>query len=292
MEEQVPEPRYMKTPNGRIAWWMFEGDSDKVPAVFVHGGPGDGCDPLKGPKMDMGRRVYLYDQLGCGQSDPIPHLETWTADDYTEELKLFLDNIGEEKVILIGASWGAGLIMSYVAKYGLSKVACMVLPSPFFSSRIWYEDQITNMKSVSETMYLRMMDFVNGRAPPETYTEIMTEYYARFLFAREENRPIAKAVAEEGPNPVFRAMWGPNDMVCTGTLMDFDVTDALPTVDVPVLYMCGDSDEVTIPTMLEYRECTPGSRFAVVSCAGHAVGFEQFDCYRRNIISFLKEYGF
>lgn len=47
-------------------------------------------------------------------------------------------------------------------------------------------------------------------------------------------------------------MWGPDNTVCTGTLKDFDVTDTLPMIDVPVLYMCGDTDEVRISTLLDY----------------------------------------
>ena len=261
-----------------------------TPVVLIHGGPGDACDPAKGARMRLGRPVYQYDQLGCGKSDPVD-LDTYRLDDFADELKGLLDHFGHDRYILVGASWGAGVICAFLKRYGMYRVAALVMPSPFLSSEIWYDDQVTNMKSVSETMYLRMMDFVNGRATVETYRDVMKEYYARFLFTRECNRPIAEAVACSDPNPVFKAMWGPNDMVCTGTLSDFDVTDVLPEITVPVLYMCGDSDEVTLPTMESYVESTPGSRLAVVPFAGHAVAFEQFDVYRTCIISFLSEVG-
>ena len=53
-------------------------------------------------------------------------------------------------------------------------------------------------------------------------------------------------------------MWGDDETYCTGTLKDFDVTDTLPRIDVPVLYMCGDSDELRVETMLDYARSTPG----------------------------------
>ena len=293
MEESVTPPQYLETGKGRTAWWYHceEGFEDQVPAVLIHGGPGDGCDPTKASRMALNRPVYQYDQIGCGQSDAVDDLSSLRAEDFADELDALLNSFGHQRYILIGASWGAGVICTYMKRYGMSKIAALVMPSPFICSQIWYEDQITNMNAVSDTMYLRMMEFVHGRAPRSTYTEVMTEYYARFLFARECNRPIAEAVASSEPNPVFKAMWGPNDMVCTGTLRDFDVTDVLPEIDVPVLYMCGDSDEVTLPTMESYVESTPGSRLAVIPFAGHALGFEQFELYRLNIVTFLSEIG-
>ena len=293
MEETAPEPRFLKTKNGRIAWWICceEGCRDNIPAVLVHGGPGDGCDPLKGPRMALGRPVYQYDQLGCGSSDPIPDPDSWTADDYAEELAEFLDGVGIGKCILIGASWGAGLICSYIASHGTSRIAALVLPSPFLSSEIWVDDMVTNLKSMSEGAYPRLMECIHGRGPEEDITKIMGEYNSRFLFSKPINREIALACASDGPNPVFAKMWGPNEMVCTGTLHDFDVTDVLPSIDVPVLYMCGDSDEVTIPTAMMYRDSTPGSALSIVQDAGHALSFEQFDIYRQCILSFLSDRG-
>ena len=292
MEETEIPPRYFDTGKGRTAWWRFceEGCEDAVPVVMVHGGPGDGCDPAKGSRMALKRPIYQYDQLGCGKSDSVD-LEGYGEEDFASELAGLLEHFGHERYILIGASWGAGVICAYLKRYGMSKVAALVMPSPFLSSQIWYDDQVTNMKSVSETMYLRMMDFVHGRAPESTYSEIMAEYYARFLFTRECNKSIAQAVAASEPNPVFKALWGPNDMVCTGSLADFDVSDILPEITVPVLYMCGDSDEVTLPTMESYVESTPGSRLAVIPFAGHALAFEQFDLYRECIEVFLSEIG-
>jgi len=290
MEQDSPEPGYIETRNGRIAWWSLDdGDGTRLPVVFIHGGPGDGCDPAKLERMSLGRMMIVYDQLGCGKSDPIPDLSTWRAEDYADELDCLLTALGLEKVILIGASWGSGLICNYLMKYGMARVAGLVMPSPFLSSQIWYDDQVANMKAMSDTMYLRMMDYVHGRAPADTYAELMSDYYSRYLFARGCNREIAIAVANSEPNPVFKAMWGPNDMVCTGTLKDFDVTYILPEIDVPVLYMAGDSDEVRLETMAEYVESTPGSRLAVIPYAGHALGFEQPDLYRMTIVRFLEE---
>ena len=249
MEEDIPEPSYLDTPNGRIAWWVARGGSG-TPAVIVHGGPGDGCNPLKGPKMDLGRDVFQYDQLGCGMSDPMENPELWTAEDYADELELFLDKVVKGKAVLIGASWGAGLIVTYIGKYGTGRIAGLVLPSPFLSTQDWLQDMEDNLKDMSEGHYLRLMEHHAGTLPEDNFMELRTEYRQRYLFARKENAPLAVPIEED--NPVFEGMWGPDNTECIGTLKDFDVTDTLPTIDVPVLFMCGDSDEIRIRTMLDY----------------------------------------
>ena len=290
MNDDIPEPNYMETSRGRTAWWMFDG-GDGIPAVLVHGGPGDGCNPAKGERMALGRRIYMYDQLGCGMSSPIPDLSGWSAEDYADELSEFLEYIGEKKVVLIGASWGAGLIVTYLGKYGMTKVAATVLVSPFLSASWWRDDAFTNLKTLGEAQYLGVRAYLDGSAPRETYLKIMEEYYSEFLFTRDCNRDIAISAANSEPNEVYLAMCGPNDIECTGTLAEFDVTDVLPKISVPVLYMCGDSDEVTLPTMLAYVESTLNSRLSVIPYAGHAVSFEQFGLYRSAISAFLTENG-
>ncbi|AGI47768.1 putative hydrolases or acyltransferases (alpha/beta hydrolase superfamily) [Thermoplasmatales archaeon BRNA1] len=290
-ESEVPAPQYFQTRNGRIAYWSFFTEEQTVPIVMVHGGPGDGCSPDKGEKMTVGHPVYMYDQLGCGESDPIPDIGKWGLDEYTSELREFIDGMGFDKVILIGASWGSALCVSYAKLTSCAKIVAMVLPSPYLSAEIWKDDSIKNVSEMSHTAYLQLMECLDAGDFGERYRAIMKDYYAKYLFTREVNRPIADAVAEAPLNDVFRALCGENDFECTGTLKGLDLTDYLPEIDVPVLFMCGDSDEVRMDTMQMYREYVPGSRLAVVPFAGHALSFEQFELYLSNILGFLIEIG-
>ena len=86
-------------------------------------------------------------------------------------------------------------------------------------------------------------------------------------------------------------MWGPNDLVCEGTMKDFDLTSDLQRIDVPVLFMCGDSDEVTIDTINEYVKMVKGSRLSVIPCAGHAIGKDQPTLYMDRMKAYLEENG-
>lgn len=292
LDDCAEDVRYLDTGRGRLAYYAYNTDLDAVPIVFVHGGPGGEGNPAKARRLKLSHPIYVYDQMGCGRSDPIADLGSWGPDDYADELSDFIDHIGAEKVILIGASWGAGLSVAYAERNGCGKIAAMVLPSPFVSSKRWKEDQTANMKAMPGHFHERMEAlFRAGDFGPE-FRSMMGEYYARYLFTRERFREVALANAEAPLPDVFLSMWGPNDMVCTGTLRDFDVVPGMRDISVPVLFMCGDSDEVSVGTLSEYRDMVKGSRIAVVPYAGHVLSMEQFGLYRGNIAAFLRELGF
>lgn len=292
LEDYSDDVKYFQTTRGKIAYFCYNTNIDAIPVIFVHGGPGGDCNPVKGRRMLLDHPVYMYDQMGCGRSDKIEDLDNWGLQEYVEELEQFINGLGFEKVILIGASWGAGLCAAYAEYSHCEKIAAMVLPSPFFGSKSWADDQLTNLKNISPEMYGEMLKYIDTKVIDDRFYEIMGEYYANFLFCRAKHREIAIAAAREVYPDVFLKLWGPMDMVCTGNLRDFDVEPRLNEIDVPVLFLCGDSDEITIETMRRYQSKVKGSRFSVVPFAGHVLGMEQFDAYRECIKAFLDEFGY
>ena len=280
-----------KTSNGTITYYQYNTHLDGIPVIFLHGGPGDGANTTRGRKMHLKHPIYTYDQMGCGRSDRISDLSSWDQEDYYRELNEFIEGMGFEKVILIGASWGAGLAVGYAARYGCERIELMILPSPFISSERWMTDQMRNMERLPDEYRKEMEAFMRGEGSIENYQHVMSEYYSRFLFTREINREIAIAAGQTVQNDVFLSMWGPNDLVCEGTMKDFDLTSDLQRIDVPVLFMCGDSDEVTIDTINEYVKMVKGSRLSVIPYAGHAIGKDQPTLYMDSMKAYLEENG-
>ena len=295
MWDYVEEPgaydtRYIDTSNGRIAYYCYNTHFDSIPVLFLHGGPGgDGAGTTRMRKLHLHHPVYTYDQMGCGNSDAIPDLSKWNHEDYFRELNEIILALGFEKVILIGASWGAGLAVGYAARYGCDRIASMVLPSPFISSRRWEEDQMVNLSTMSEGCQRMMKDCIEGKGTRDDYHKVMVEYYSKYLFTRRCNREIAVEAGMAEQDDVFKAMWGANDFICTGTMKDLELIPELAKIDVPVLFMCGDSDEVTLDTMLEYQGMVKGSRLSIIPYAGHVLSMEQPESYYAAVRSFLDE---
>ena len=94
------------------------GTPDGLPVVFIHGGPGSGCDANSRCYFDPGvYRIITFDQRGCGRSTPHASLDrntTWDLVADMERIRLFL-NI--DKWVLFGGSWGSTLALAYAQSH-------------------------------------------------------------------------------------------------------------------------------------------------------------------------------
>ena len=80
--------------DGLRTWYAVVGDESveratgSAPLLLLHGGPGACHDYLESMAAlsATGRRVILYDQQGCGNSDQPDDPERWTVDFYVREV--------------------------------------------------------------------------------------------------------------------------------------------------------------------------------------------------------------
>jgi proline iminopeptidase len=82
-------------------------------------------------------------------------------------------------------------------------------------------------------------------------------------------------------------MWGPTEFHATGTLIDFDVTDRLQEIDVPVLFIAGEFDEARPERVAEFQKLVPGSRLTIILDAAHGTLGRKPDEYRKVIENFF-----
>lgn len=112
---------------GHVLYYEVYGEG-KVPALFLHGGPGAGCFPRHAQFFDPDHyMVVLLDQRGCGRSTPRGEVcdnDIGFLVRDIEILRLEL-NLEQWKVVL-GGSWGSTLAIAYAQSYP-SKVGSLVL---------------------------------------------------------------------------------------------------------------------------------------------------------------------
>jgi proline iminopeptidase len=90
------------------------GNPDGIPVLFVHGGPGAGCEGYHRRFFDPKRyRIILFDQRGCGRSTPHAHLEHNTTQDLIADMEQIRTLLGVEDWLLFGGSWGSTLSLAY-----------------------------------------------------------------------------------------------------------------------------------------------------------------------------------
>ena len=90
------------------------GDSQGLPVLFVHGGPGAGCEDYHRRFFDPNRyRIILFDQRGSGRSTPHACLENNTTQNLVADMEIIRRHLHIERWVLFGGSWGSTLSLVY-----------------------------------------------------------------------------------------------------------------------------------------------------------------------------------
>jgi len=94
------------------------GRREGIPVVFLHGGPGAGCEPYHRQFFDPEvYRIVLFDQRGCGRSRPHAGLQDNTTAALVADIEAIRKLLGIEKWLVFGGSWGSTLALVYAETY-------------------------------------------------------------------------------------------------------------------------------------------------------------------------------
>lgn len=94
------------------------GNPQGIPVLFVHGGPGAGCEDYHRRFFDPELyRIILFDQRGCGRSSPHAALEGNTTQALVADMERIREHLGVERWVLFGGSWGSTLSLVYAQSH-------------------------------------------------------------------------------------------------------------------------------------------------------------------------------
>jgi proline iminopeptidase len=109
------------------------GNPEGKPVVFLHGGPGSGCNPNQRRFFDPSHyRIILLDQRGCGRSLPLGETSNNSTDDLVNDIDQLRQHLGIEKWLVFGGSWGSTLALTYAIAHP-DRVSGLVLRGIFLS---------------------------------------------------------------------------------------------------------------------------------------------------------------
>jgi proline iminopeptidase len=144
MERYPPTEPYdrglLDVGDGNLVYWELRGNPSGKPALVVHGGPGSSCLGSTGRSFDPDRyRIVLFDQRGCGRSlphasDPATDMSVNTTEHLLGDMEWLREQLGIERWLLHGGSWGSTLILAYAERHP-ERVSEIVIPSVTTSRR-------------------------------------------------------------------------------------------------------------------------------------------------------------
>jgi pimeloyl-ACP methyl ester carboxylesterase len=259
---------WLERPVGRT-WYRVAGERGRTPLLCLHGGPGSTHNyfaPLE--RLADERPVVLYDQLGCGRSEPSGEV-AWSLQVFLDELDALRRHLGLDRVHVLGTSWGGMLALEH-ALARQATIVSLVLSSTLACAEDWVKE------------VRRLRDAIEGGDD-----EVMPEFERRHFF-RGRTEPLElERMREQRSVAVYEAMWGPNEWTMSGALSGWDVRARLPELTMPTLILRGAHDLSTEAISKTLKDGIPHAREVVFAESSHTPVLEETERYLDVVREFL-----
>lgn len=256
--------------DGRRLYYDLAGKETGPVVCFTHSLSSDGgmwAEQMQ-PLLGSGYRVLRLDMRGHGGSDPVTGDYTMKA--LADDVATALDFLAIPKVHYIGLSIGGMIGQAFAIGHGqrlASAMWCDTAPqSPPGAKDAWGPR-------------IELVRKANSLAPLADST--MERWFTDGFKPRNAGRWKEIHATIAGTTPA-------GYLGCAAAILDFDFVPALPSVKVPVLVVCGDSDPGTPPAgNRRIAELVPGGRYEEITNARHFPNVEHPDVFNRVMLEWL-----
>lgn len=105
---------YIDVDTPHVLYVEESGNPDGIPVLFVHGGPGAGCEDYHRRFFDPNvYHIILFDQRGSGRSTPHAELDGNTTQALVSDMEVIRETLNINRWVLFGGSWGSTLSLVY-----------------------------------------------------------------------------------------------------------------------------------------------------------------------------------
>ena len=147
-------------------------------AVYLHGGPGSGCQPDHRRLFDPERfHAVLFDQRGAGRSRPKGRRDGNTLSHLIADMELIREKLGFQRWMIVGGSWGATLALAYAQAHP-QRVTGIVLRATFLGTRAELEGAFL---AALPRFYPGLNEDFLSVLPPQERAEPLDAYFRRIL---------------------------------------------------------------------------------------------------------------
>jgi proline iminopeptidase len=260
---------YLSAQAGELYYQRW-GEQQTPPLVCVHGGPGFTSYTLE-PLFQLAHLlpVVCYDQAGCGRARRSGGRKSFTVEGFIDELETLRHTLGFDTMHLLGHSFGGLIIGEYAMRYP-KRVASVIFSSASIDIPRWVADgqRLLSQLPLREKMILRE-GLKTGAVNSPEFLRALDLYYARHVNGTTELPESVRRSIEESDDQVYQMVWGPNELLVTGTIRDYSLTPRLSSLNCPALFICGRFDEATPEAHQHFAAQVPGGRYHVFEHSAH-----------------------
>jgi non-heme chloroperoxidase len=205
------------------------------PIVLIHGYPlsGRAWDKQVPVLLEAGHRVITYDRRGFGDSSR--PATGYDYDSFASDLKVLLDELDLNDVILVGHSMGTGEVTRYIGKYGSDRIARGVLVSPIPPFLLEADD---NPDGLPGSLFEGFVQSAKDDTPAW-----MKGFLDNFF---NMDQYAGKLVSPEEFASSLNIALGASAIAAVACIptWETDFRGDLPKIDVPILVIQGDADRI------------------------------------------------
>ena len=267
------------------------GDAADPMMVILHGGPGGDYRSMLNCKAfaNEGYYVIFYDQRGSGLSRRHPK-KIYNMDLMIEDLSAVIQHYrqsADQKVFLIGHSWGAMLATAYIDRYP-SGIAGAILSEPGGF----------NWKDAKDCI-LRTRD---GKLLTEAVNDVF--YYDQILTGKEDEHEIldykfalmtahdhaeGNAIGNAGPTPFWRfGAMAQKGLFETADKDGFDFTKNLYRFTTPVLFLYSELNTAYgVDHAQKVSSAYPNAQLTRINGSGHDIPYFGWKNYFPVVLEYL-----
>lgn len=266
-----------------------QGEEVKNPIIYLHGGPGgfisDSVIETLKPLSSLGHDLYFYDQIGSGHSRRLENIEEYSVERHKKDLEGIISQIGSEKVILIGQSWGALLAINFLEE-NINRIEKIILTGP---GPILPINRQLSSEHPPNNLALQEPEFSNqeGNKKMNTWrSELITKWAYLFKSKLASDQEVDNFFGhlnyELSKSTNCKISDGNKERKITGglgyynhimTVNSFhrvkDQRDKLRKMKIPMLIIRGQCDNQKWGFTKEYLDLFQNSRLEIIKGAGH-----------------------
>lgn len=273
--------------------------SGQPPIVFVHGGPGTGM--REGHDLedlaDAGRAFVMYDQRGSGHSQLVSDPAALAIGKHVADLDAVRRHLGEERLDLVGVSWGAVVVARYAEAHP-RRVGRIVFLSPMSPTREHLAQRLAHLAARQGqpapgdlTALLKSGAARAAAAPDGELAERCRQEWRAFARLYERGGPAhrePRADACDYPAAVLRSRLVVRMAGIESLGPAFDLRPALRRLRATVLVVEGRESEVPLEATREWARAVPDARLLLVPEAGHRNWLDQPDRVKAALSTFFR----
>ncbi len=273
---------------GHRVYFEESGNPQGRPVLFLHGGPGSSTKPDHRRYFDPAYyRIVLFDQRGCGRSEPLGDVRDNTTDHLIADIEALRELLGVDRWLLFGGSWGSTLALAYAQTHP-ARVSRLILRGIFLASNSELDWYFTGLRQFIPEAWERLHEHHPGVAWPDLVHAFEAALhdpdeavaaraaarwnaYETAIMSIGETQPMPPSTADV-PGAVARARVQVHYLAHGCFLRDRQLLDDLDRIaHLPAVILHGRQDFVCPPiTAWELAQRWPAAKLAFIEPAKHA----------------------